>query len=247
VSAKDLINMGLGRLGVSVTRFPPPHFVSHQLRNLILMNEITVVLDVGAFHGSYCNILRKEVGYRGLIVSFEPCAQSFQALSAQMAGDRNWRGYQFGLSDTDSTAVLNTYGARGDFNSVLHLREEDAGRYNVDIGHATTEAIRLFKVDTIWSEITNGISSPRVFLKMDTQGHDTAVVLGAAKHLEYIHGIQSEMSAIQIYHGMTPMPEALSLYEKLGFVPVGFYPVNTPKSYGASPEFDVLLKRFSRS
>jgi len=54
--------------------------------------------------------------------------------------------------------------------------------------------------------------------------------------------MQSELPAIEIYDGMTSMPAALDLYRKLGYVPIGFYPVNTLSAYdGISPEFDVVL------
>jgi FkbM family methyltransferase len=190
-------------------------------------------------------MLRRDAGYTGRIASFEPCAASFRVLSAEMAKDRQWHGYQFGLSDVDVAAVLNTYGERGDFNSLLHLRNEHAYPYEVDTGKEFSEPVQLRKVDTIWDEITAGIKSPQVFMKIDTQGHDLSVMLGAVDHLRYIHGIQSEVAVVEIYEGMTSMPDALKLYKELGYVPIGFYPVNRPEAYdGVAPEMDVVLKRF---
>jgi len=246
MTAKGLVKAALKRLGLSLTWYPPPHSLSRHVKDFIRDDVINLVLDVGAFHGEYCRMLRKEAGYTGVIASFEPCAESFRILSAQMTGDRDWHGYPFGLSDTDSAALLNTYSDKGDFNSVLRLRTEAARAYKVDTGSASTEPIQLRKIDTIWADITTGIESPRVFMKIDTQGHDTAVVRGAAAHLQYIHGVQSELPAVEIYDGMTSMPTALELYRQLGYVAVGFYPINTPEAYGVSPEFDVILKRFRR-
>jgi FkbM family methyltransferase len=246
VAVKDLMKAGLSWLGRGISRIPPPHSLAHQVGNFIRKHQINLVLDVGAFRGAYCQMLRQEARYDGRIVSFEPCAESFKILSARMAEDRNWRGYPYGLSNTDSAAKLNTYGERGDFNSLLRLREQDASVYQVDTINASTEAVRLFKIDTLWAELTIGLQSPRVFLKIDTQGHDTSVVLGAAGHFDFIYGIQSELPAVEIYDGMTSMPDALKLYGSLGYVPVGFFPVNTPEAYGVPPEFDVLLKRFTR-
>src|ERR1700674_5635735 len=47
-----------------------------------------------------------------------------------------------------------------------------------------------------------------------------------------------------IYDGMLSLFQTLNYYYRCGFIPVGFYPVNTLGDTGVSPEFDVLLKRF---
>lgn len=242
--AKQLVKAGLGRLGYGIMRVPQPSLLSQALARFIRENEINLILDVGAFRGQYCRMLRDEVRYDGLIASFEPCAGSFQSLRASMAADRRWRGFNFGLSESDTTASLNTYGDRGDFNSVLPLRDEPAAIYAVDTRTVATETIHLHKLESVWDQITAGLAAPRVLLKIDTQGHDTAVVKGALGSLPFIHGIQSELPVVEIYEGMTSMPDALKLYRELGYVPVGFFPVNTPQEYGVSPEFDVLFRRF---
>jgi hypothetical protein len=46
---------------------------------------------------------------------------------------------------------------------------------------------------------------------------------------------------------MVSMPTALEYYASLGFVPIGFYPVNTFQENKITPEFDVLFSRFEGS
>lgn len=242
---KQLVKTTVNRLGLSVTRFPPQHLLSSCVRDLLKEGQINLVLDVGAFHGAYCKLLRREVGYTGRIVSFEPCAESFQTLSAQMAADQSWRGYPLALGSTDSTALLNTYDS-GDFNSILPLRDDYALAFRADLSNASAEAIKINTIDAIWDDITIGIECPRVFLKMDTQGYDVEVILGARDHLHCVYAVQSELPAIEIYEGMTSMPRALELYRELGYVPVGFWPVCTPPRLCVPPEFDVLLKALSK-
>ena len=242
---KRLVTRAFESVGLSIARYPPPHSVSRCVRDLIRDDRINLVIDVGAFHGQYCELLRGEIGYTGPIVSFVPCADSYRVLTARMAKDRNWRGFPFALSDRDGDGVLNTYPDNGNFNSLLRLREEGAVAYKVDLGKATTQSVQLRKLDTLWSEITAHIAAPRAFLKIDTQGHDVAVMLGASDHRRYIRGIQSELPAIEIYDAMPSMARALELYGKLGYVAAGFYPINKPTGYGGlSPEFDVVLRQF---
>jgi len=160
-----------------------------------------------------------------------------------MAADPSWDGYPLALGSADATAVLNTYGDRGDFNSILPIRNDYALAFRVGLENPTAERVRVNTIDTIWDHITRGIEHPRVFLKIDTQGYDVEVILGAGHHLHCVYAVQSELPAIEIYEGMTSMPRALELCRELGYAPVGFWPVSTPPRLGVPPEFDVILKR----
>jgi hypothetical protein len=81
-------------------------------------------------------------------------------------------------------------------------------------------------------------------MKIDTQGHDVSVVKGASGVLDMIVGLQSELPAVEIYDGMSSMPTVLNCYSNCGFVPIGFFPINTFRNSQVSPEFDVLFTRF---
>jgi len=240
----SLVKTSARAFGVDIVKFPQSAPLAAHLKEFFRHNKIELVLDVGACDGGFCRLLRNEVRYSGSIVSFEPCSKSFETLSHRMKSDNSWKGYQIGLSDSNSDSILNTYGARPDFNSVLQLRERDAQLYDVDLSTRGAESIALRCLDTLWDEFIDDAHTSRVFLKTDTQGHDAAVVRGARDHLKNILGIQSEIPTIEIYDGMPSMPECLKLYSSLGYIPIGFYPVNRPVSYnGASPEFDVLFQQ----
>jgi FkbM family methyltransferase len=240
----NLVKSWIRPLGLDIVKYPPLTPLARQLRSFLRSNDINLVLDIGACDGGFCRFLRGPVGYAGRIVSFEPTAKTFDTLTASMAADPNWIGYNIGVSDADSQGILNTYGDRYDFNSVLDLRERDAAAYDVDTSRKGSERISLRTVDSLWLEISKGIEQPRVYLKTDTQGHDPAVIRGAAHRLENIIGLQSEVAAIQIYEGMTSMPETLTFLKSLGYSPIGFHPVNQPEAYaGMTPEFDVMFMR----
>jgi hypothetical protein len=105
--------------------------------------------------------------------------------------------------------------------------------------------------DPLWSGHQYGLSdksgTPRLFVKMDTQGHDVRVMMGATGVIDWIVGLQSELPAVQCYQGMPGMSEALQQYATYGFVPIGFYPVNTFHASQITPEFDVLFSRYDGS
>jgi hypothetical protein len=66
--------------GLYVSRYPPPETLAFHLKQLTRRLEINCVLDVGAHQGGYARLLRREAGFGGEIVSFEPAALSFAAL-----------------------------------------------------------------------------------------------------------------------------------------------------------------------
>jgi FkbM family methyltransferase len=240
---KQTIKQTIRKFGYDIAEYPRLPLLVHHLRQFFIENDINVVLDVGAFLGLYCRMLRADVSYHGDIISFEPASKSFARLSAEMRGDAAWRGFNFGLSDTNKQVRLNTHGDHGNFNSVLVLKKYSADAYNV--GHSSTaELVDLKTLDSVWETIFNERPNPRVFLKMDTQGHDTEVFLGSIAHHKHIVGLQSELPAIELYDGMRSMSETLTIYKEHGFTPVGFYPVNRPKAFkGAIPEFDTIFLR----
>jgi len=240
--AFDLIKHGAEKFGVAVARYPPPGSFERHLRDFLSQMEINLVLDVGAFVGDYVQELR-DAGYRGRVISFEPVAASFERLKANLSHDPLWSGQPFGLSDENREALINTH-AKGNFNSLLTLREDAERAYCLDPERRGTTPIQLRRLDSVLPRLIEATPSLRIFVKLDTQGHDISVVKGATGILGMIAGIQSELPAVPIYEGMLSMSAALDYYATCGFVPTGFFPVNTLRDSQVSPEFDVLFSRF---
>lgn len=242
----SLIKSCVRPLGVDIVKFPPLSATERQLKEAIRTHNINLVIDVGACDGGFCRSLRGLIGYDGQIISFEPCKDTFEKLCVNMKSDSRWRGFNLGISDSDGFARLNTYDRR-DFNSVLNLRDADARNYDLDLSKKGVEEIRLRTIDSMWDEIVQAVKDPCVFLKTDTQGHDLAVIRGAQARLTNISGFQCEVPAIEIYDGMTSMPDMIKFLGSLGYVPTAFDAVNRPDAYdGAAPEFNVTFIR-SRS
>src|SRR5579871_2732050 len=226
--------------GLHVAWYPAPGTLGRQLQDFLRQERINLVLDVGAYHGDYVRLLRQEGHYRGRIVSFEPTADSFQTLIKAMQGDSNWRGYHMGLSDQDGDAEFHTFG-NGHFNSILPLRQDAATEFGITT--RARESVVLRRLDSLWSELTEGIAEPRVFLKIDTQGHDLAVMRGAAGIRRYLIGIQSELSVIPVYETMPTIGEALTFYNQAGFSPLNFYPIASAAYQWLPTEFDVVFRQ----
>jgi FkbM family methyltransferase len=239
---KDVVSACARQAGISISRHPPPGSYARHLKELLELKGVNCVLDVGAFVGSFASALRSS-GYNGTIISFEPVPSSYAMLRQRMGHDPHWIGNQYGLSDESCESVLNTY-AHGDFNSLLALKTDTEAAYGLDAAHRDRITIRLRRLDEVLPTLLANINSPRLFLKMDTQGHDVNVMMGATGVMEWIVAFQSELPAVQCYEGMPAMSEALQKYATYGFVPIGFYPVNTFHDKQITPEFDVLFNRY---
>ena len=89
-----------------------------------------------------------------------------------------------------------------------------------------TETIAIRRLADVLDDCLGGIWEPRLFLKMDTQGYDLAVVDGAEAILHRVLGLQSEMAVTPIYHDMrTTMSNAVPELQKRGFGLTGLFPV----------------------
>jgi FkbM family methyltransferase len=244
MNIRQTIKSLLEKIAINFPVYRPLFARQCQTRDLLREMEIGVVIDAGAYIGSYAQELRSW-GFKGKILSFEPVPGSYARLCQAMHGDPDWSGLQYGLSDSTRKAVINTYPAN-DFNSLLPLKDESMAAYEFGGSKSTDVEIQLRRLDEVLPAPLAGNESARVFLKMDTQGHDLSVFSGALGVLDRISGLQSELAVVQLYHGAPAISESLSVYREHGFIPVGFHPVSqTLRGNRVTPEFDVLFNRFS--
>jgi hypothetical protein len=103
-----------------------------------------------------------------------------------------------------------------------------------------TETVTVRTVENFLTEDIKDCAQRRIFLKMDTQGYDLNVFKGAGEKLDFIIGIESEISFMPIYEGMPHYLESLKVYEDAGFVITGLYPISR-KNDMAVIEMDCMM------
>ncbi|WP_371345967.1 FkbM family methyltransferase [Ancylobacter sp. IITR112] len=177
------------------------------LRDLIFDLKINCVLDVGANQGQYAKELRA-IGYKGLIVSFEPLAREFSNLEAAFKNDSNWIGYNVALGSLNETRSINI----PKLTVMSSLLEPVVNKVKYE-----TESVEIVRLDEIINKIGKINDGSRIFLKMDTQGFDVEVFKGAAGCMSRIFGLQSELSVFPLYKNMPDYRESLDVYESAGF------------------------------
>lgn len=211
------------------------------LRRFMAFFGIDCVIDVGANAGQYARQLRKDVGFRGTILSFEPNPDVFTKLAQAASGDPLWHVYNLALSDSDGQVEFNIMAA-DQFSSIqrpgANLEPIFADRNKV----LRTTHIPCARLDTLLPDLAEAQNARAILLKMDTQGHDAAVVAGAGKALQRMTGVQSELAVRPLYEGATDWRTMIATLDKAGFIPNALF-ANNKGHFPLLVEMDGLFVR----
>jgi FkbM family methyltransferase len=240
---RRLLDVAMGALGYDLVVRKRNHATLHNhLERLFEHLRVNCVIDVGANTGQFGGRLR-ERGFRGRIASFEPLAANFAGLRSRCARDRDWRAYHAALGEAAGQRKIHV--TRGSDLASFHVPTDYALRQFRD-GAAeveSAESVEVRTLDGVFAEIVEGLEDPRVFLKLDTQGHDLEVVAGGGASLPRLVGLQSEISMLPVYEDIPDYLTALATYRRLGFEVTGLYPVSRDRETLAVIEFDCVMRR----
>lgn len=195
------------------------------LRRLFDYLAVDCVLDVGANTGQYGAWLRDQVGYGGLIVSFEPIPRHAQPL-ARLAGQKpRWVVNNCALGRTAGQQTFNIT-ANTEFSSFLTPGGAEAGRFAGLNNVIEQVSVEVRTLDEVVPKICSKHGVRNVYLKLDTQGFDLEVLRGGANILNSLVGLQSEMAVKQIYETAPSFQEAIAYLQDNGFIISQFFPNN---------------------
>jgi len=204
-SVRDLLH----RWGYGIAPYP--------LARLLRMPPPDLALDVGANLGQFAQELRR-LGYRGRLVSFEPIPGAFRTLTAAAASDPLWDVRNIAVGAADGEATMNV-ASNVASSSILAPNAALAGA----APHLSFEQSALVPVRRL-DGLADLPPGERVFLKVDTQGFEQAVLEGAEGMLDRIYAIQLELSFLPLYEGEPPAEEVMAWLRARGFVPAWLYP-----------------------
>ncbi len=228
---KELIKKALKRAGFEVIR-RRPHLV-----DLLVATGVDVVLDVGANVGQFGEYLRSD-GYRGRIISFEPLPEAFEALERKARRDRAWTALNMGLGSADRTETIHVSRSTV-YSSILPPLPVLTRFAGAAVETSTERSIPVSRLDSEFARLVR--PTEKAFLKVDTQGYEREVILGAQSSLSRIVGGQLELSLTPLYSGETPLPEMVTLLERSGFQLVLFEPVTYDLARGSLLQIDCIF------
>lgn len=201
---------------------------------------VTLFLDVGANIGQTGVMLRRN-GYRGRIASFEPIAECHARLAATAAPDPLWDTYHTAIGSENGRARI---GVSENFvsSSLREATDELIAIYN-PIRYTRHEEIPLARLDSLFDSIAR--PDDVVYLKIDTQGFERDVILGAAGVLHRIGAVRMEVAVSEVYKGEMVVPEAITMMRDLGYVLIDAWPAWRHPDTDEVLHFDLLFRRMT--
>jgi FkbM family methyltransferase len=209
-----------------------------RLKRIIREYEIDCIIDVGANIGQYGDLLRKQVGYKGLLISFEPDPECFNILQQTSRHDELWQVHNFALGNENTTTQLNIMATR-EFNSFLEPDHEVIDTFKEHNLIKDTVNVQVRRLEQVLTELKSKHVFSRIFLKIDTQGYDLNVFEGAGDSLDQIHGIQTEVSFTPIYKEMPSFEHSIKIFTEKGYKVSGLYAVDE-SLFPEAVEFDCI-------
>ncbi len=201
------------------------YWEQEHLRRFFSAYAVDCVFDVGANHGQYARMIRRHAGFRGTIISFEPNPQAAAILRKAASGDPKWIVIEQALSTENGTARFNVM-AESQFSSLSEPSHADTAMFadkNKVSGVVTTTTETL---STAFRRLRAEIGFTRPFLKLDTQGFDVKIIDSSPDVLDQFIGLQSELAIKKLYAHSVDFRDAISAYERHGFVLSCFVPNN---------------------
>ena len=228
------------QLGYDINAFVPgANYEAHVLA-LLKKYKVGCVIDVGANAGQWSERLR-QFHYRGKIVSFEPLSDAHAQLVRNTTHDPHWHvPPPQGIGAEQATHTINVAGNSQSSSlraiTATHLQAAPESKT------IRQEEIAIAPLDEVWPkylpEYTGGC-----FLKIDTQGFEKEVLLGATATLKGVDCLQLELSMTTLYDGQTLFPEILAMVEGAGFTLAGLYEAFTDQNTLRILQYDGLFVR----
>lgn len=226
-AAKHLLHSA----GLDIKRFRPGR------EEFLASRRIDTILDAGANIGQFGREVRN-ADFRGRIISFEPVRSAYRRLVETTRDDPLWTAHHLALSNRHGPASIHLF--RDSTFSSLHSMTEAGASFGEDANPVGREEIALCRLE----EFDNQIQGERLFLKIDTQGHERQVLEGAGRVLDRIYGIQLELPIAKLYEESWTISEGMTFMAELGFVPTHFRPNNFhPKDPIAIFDVDCIFRR----
>ena len=191
----------------------------HPIRQFFREQNFDLILDVGANRGQYVSELRKNLGYQGHIVSFEPLSEARKIIKEKCVKDDRWQVVECALGSESGTSTIHVAGNLAS-SSLLEMlpRHTDAAPTSAMV---STETIEVKRLDEIFDEwVPQG--SKRILMKIDTQGFELEVLKGAKGVIDQVDALQLELNATSLYKDAPFAEVVMAHVRELGFEPFWF-------------------------
>lgn len=204
-----------------------------RLARMLESHGVNHVADIGANRGQFGEELLQN-GFSGRITSFEPLPTIHKLLQQRSERYANWAVHDIvALSDHNGDISLNE--SSNDVCSSVYQFDE---QYSDGMTMVSTHIVPSVRLDDLALEGC-------LFLKIDTQGSEMAILNGGRDTLQRAIGVQVEMSVVPVYGGLTLQPEISQHLEAAGFVLWDIVPAHRDRTSHRLLQYDGVYFRSS--
>jgi FkbM family methyltransferase len=239
---KKLIKSALLGAGLELRRYNPAYASEAQIAGVLDRLNIDTVFDIGANVGQHALQLRR-LGYGGDIISFEPLSSAHALLTAARADDARWTvAPRVAIGADDGEITINIAG-NSVSSSVLDMLDShaDAAPQSRYTGQENVSVARLDSIAPAYLA-----AQSKLFLKVDTQGFEAAVLAGAPATLARAAGVQLELSLMPLYAGQALFETIIATMRAAGFEIWTLWPGFADAATGRMLQIDAIFVRSER-
>lgn len=244
---KSGFKKSLKKFGFELARLPGPEHYRFFPRpedryKWIQGMGIRTILDVGAHTGE------SALEFHGIfpearIYSFEPLRQCFLEMQSRLQGQSFHRAFNFAIGDAPGKSTIHKSGYSPS-SSLLSMGSAHKNAYPFS-AEETSETIEVKTLDSMAPELP---LEKEVLLKIDTQGYEKHVLLGARETIKRVKLIIVEASFEELYEGQPRFPEIYRLLSDLGFEYRGSWDqFNNPKDGRPLQQDGIFIKAEPRN
>lgn len=236
---KNIIKSLLSFFGLQISKLHPQNSLPYQIAQSLKAHQINVVFDIGANEGQFAAELLAQ-GYTGKIISVEPLPNAYKALCNKAKKYENWHVHaRSAIGNTKGKININVAG-NSVSSSILPMLPSHA-KAAPKSQYTHIEEVEITSLDDIFNNYVS--SKDKVFIKIDTQGYESAVLDGAKDSLTMTSGLLLEMSLVPLYQGQILWEALMDRLHLLGYKIFSIHPGFSDTSSGKTLQFDGVFFR----
>jgi FkbM family methyltransferase len=201
----------------------------------------SVIFDVGANAGQFA-IAATTIWPSAGILSYEPQSAIYRLLEA--------KAKKYPRIEPRNLAL----GAKAETDALMHIASQSASSSLLPMGEGHKQAAldvyetgtQRVSVGTLAEEIKNVSADGSAMLKMDVQGYEQNVLIGAYDELHYFDWIVFETSCFPLYEGETTFVEISQWLQAAGFAFYGPMDIHFAQSTSRLRQFEALFYKQAR-
>jgi FkbM family methyltransferase len=207
---------------------------------IIDVNNINIIFDIGANKGQFClKLLQND--FKGKIISFEPTIDAHFELVKLSKKYPNWIVHErIALAEKNGVGKINVAGNSAMSSSFLDMKSTHKESAPESL-YISSEDVKLITLDSIFNNYV--MDNDEVLIKIDVQGYEEQVLIGATDSLKKVRAVKLECSLVSLYEGDKTYEFYFNWLKKLGFTLFDLEAGHSHPTTGRLLQFDAIFVR----